>query len=136
MTIQRLPIISVAAAFLVLAAAAPALAEDARCAGCGMKVDLESRFTSKIVQGEKTLLFCDVGDLLRFLDEKPASTAGARVRDHRSGEWIRAQDAFYVRSEKDFSTPMRWSIAAFARKEDAAAFGAPMDLAGALRAVK
>jgi hypothetical protein len=40
-------------------------------------------------------------------------------------------DAFYVRSEKAFSTPMRWGIAAFAKKVDAAAFGAPMDLPAA-----
>ncbi len=133
MTIERLPSL---AALLVLAATAPCRAEDPRCAGCGMKVDMESRFASRIVQGEKTLMFCDVGDLLTFLDGKPALVAAALARDHGSGEWIRAQDASYVRSEKAFRTPMRWGIAAFKNRKDAAAYGAPMDLAQALRAVK
>jgi hypothetical protein len=134
MTITRLLTVSMAA--LALAAAVPCFAQDARCAACGMKVDLESRFASKIVQGEKTLLFCDVGDLLGFLDGKSALSAAARVRDHGTGEWIRAEDAFYVRSEKAFRTPMRWSIAAFENRQDAAAHGAPMDLASALKAVR
>lgn len=123
-------------AFLLLTAAAPSLADDPRCAGCGMKVDLRSRFASKIVQGKDALLFCDVGDLLRYLADKPTSMAAARVQDHRSGEWIRAQDAFYVKSEKAFQTPMGWGMGAFAKKKDAAALGAPMDIAAAMRAVK
>ncbi len=124
------------AAFVLLAAATPSLADDPRCAGCGMKVDLQSRFASRIVDGKETLLFCDVGDLLKYLSGKQSSAAAAAVRDHRSGEWIRAQDAFYVRSEKAFQTPMGWSIAAFAKRADAAAFGAPMDLGAALRSVR
>ncbi len=135
MTIQRLTV-SFLAAFLFLAPAARSLADDPRCAGCGMKVDLQSRFTSRIVQGKETLLFCDVGDLLRFLAEKPSSTAAAGVRDHRTGEWVSARDAFYVKSEKAFHTPMGWSIGAFSSRTDAAAFGAPMDLAAATRAVR
>ncbi len=109
---------------------------NAQCAECGMKVDVESRFVSRIVQGTETLAFCDIGDLLSYMNKKSAPPAAAQVRDERSGRWISAEKAFFVRSEKAFRTPMGWSIAAFEKKEEAAAFGAPMDVAGALRTVK
>jgi copper chaperone NosL len=121
---------------LVLYAAAPESALAAGCAECGMMVDRESKFCAKIVQGGKTSLFCDIGDLLTHLNKKSLSPAGAQVRDYKTGEWINADKAFYVHAEKAFKTPMGWGIAAFKNKEDAAAFGKPLDLAGILGAVK
>lgn len=124
---------------LVVAALAPLPAipgETVKCAECGMTVDLGSKFCAKIVQDGKTLQFCDIGDLLVHLNTKSLSPAGSRVRDHKTGEWISADKAFYVHSGKAFKTPMGWGIAAFKNREDAAAFGSPLDLNGILRAVK
>ncbi len=123
----------VAAVALPLAAAVAL--EAVRCATCGMAVDLQARSTCRIGRDEKALVFCEVGDLLVHLNERPASPA-AEVKDHRTGEWLPAEKAFYVRSEKAFRTPMGWSIVAFGSREEAAAFGEPMDLEAARRAVR
>jgi nitrous oxide reductase accessory protein NosL len=132
----RSPTFLLGAVLILLAPATSSSAETVRCTECGMKVDVESRFTSRIVQGEGALMFCDIGDLLTYLNRTPSSRAAAQVRDHRSGKWIGAEKAFYVRSEEAFRTPMGWSIAAFESREVAAASGTPMDLAGALGAVR
>lgn len=125
---------------LALAAAVPAPAlsgQTMNCAECGMTVDSGSKFYALIEGDAGTVLpFCDIGDLLVYLNKKSLAPAGARVRDHKTGEWISADKAFYVHSEKAFKTPMGWGIAAFRNREDAAAFGAPLDSKGIMRAVK
>lgn len=120
-----------------LFAAVPAYAaQPAQCAECGMIVDPGSKFHAQITLEGKTLPFCDIGDLLTYLIKKQLSTAQAEVKDTTTGEWISADKAFYVQSEKTFKTPMGWGIAAFKMKEEAAAFGAPLDIKGILRAMK
>ena len=32
-----------------------------------MKAEMDSKFTSKITQGDTTLFFCDIGDLFAYL---------------------------------------------------------------------
>ncbi len=114
----------------------PASAEPAQCAECGMTVDESSKFHAKAVEAGKSLQFCDIGDLLVYLSKRSLSPSMAQVKDYRTGEWIGAEKAFYVRSEKTFKTPMGWGIAAFGTKADAAAFGAPADITGVLKAFK
>ncbi len=133
---SRSLVLLLAAAATALAPGPLALAGSARCTQCGMVVDAKSRSTSRIVQGEKALMFCDVGDLLTYLNRSSAPPAGAEVRDYRSGEWISAERAFYVHSAAAFRTPMGWGIVAFESRKEAEAFGAPLDLAGARRAVR
>jgi copper chaperone NosL len=123
-------------ALSIFFAAAPKGALAANCAECGMMVDLESKFCAKIVQDGKTLLFCDIGDLLTHLNKKSLSPDRALVRDYKTGEWITADKAFYVHADKAFKTPMGWGIAAFKNRDDAAAFGNPLDLTVILRAVR
>ncbi len=120
-----------------LHASVPASAgEHAQCAECGMTVKLGSKFCAKILLKGKTLQFCDIGDLLTYLNKKKISPSLAQVKDQRTGEWISADKAYYVHSEKTFKTPMGWDIAAFKTKEDAAAFGTPLDIKGILGALK
>ena len=38
-------------------------ADTIKCTECGMMVDVNSKFASKIVQADGTLYFCDIGDL-------------------------------------------------------------------------
>ena len=52
--------------FLVALAAFPVSAETIKCAECGMMSDLESKFTSRIMDRDKMLYFCDIGDLLVY----------------------------------------------------------------------
>ena len=116
--------------------ASPVVADTARCSECGMMVDQGSKFSSRLVQEGNQLDFCDIGDLLTYLNKRSISPSVAQVKDHTTGEPIAADKAFYVRAEKKFRTPMGWGIAAFKNKEDAASFGVPMDITAALKAVK
>ncbi len=124
------------AALLVFVCSLPVVAETITCAECGMKSDLASKFTSKIIQGEKTLYFCDIGDLFTYLNKKKPENARAEVKDYNTGEWLDVHKAFYVHADKKFRTPMGWGIASFKDKNDAAAYGIVMDFEGAIKAVK
>ena len=124
------------AVLLVLACTLPAAAEMVSCAECGMPTDTASKFTSKIVQGDKTLFFCDIGDLFSHLKKTPALAAQAQVKDYPSGDWIDAKQAFYVHAEKKFHTPMGWGIASFRDKKTAAESGNALDFDGMVKALK
>jgi nitrous oxide reductase accessory protein NosL len=104
-----------------------ASAEMVSCAQCGMGADLGAKFTSRIVQVKQTLHFCDIGDLFAYLKANPAAAAVAQVKDYKSGEWVNAQQAYYVHSAKKFQTPMGWSIAAFKARPEGAEFGNALD---------
>jgi nitrous oxide reductase accessory protein NosL len=116
----------------------PALsaAETVTCAECGMTCDTAAKFTSRIVQGDKILYYCDIGDLLTYLIKKKPQNARAEVRDYTSGEWMDAHTAFYVHDDKRFKTPMGWGIASFKNKKDASGFGTLMNFDETLKAVR
>jgi nitrous oxide reductase accessory protein NosL len=113
-----------------------AFAATVKCTECGMMCDVASRFTSRIIQGDQTLYFCDIGDLFSYLSRKKPSVTRVEVKDYSTGEWIEAQKACYVHSEKRFKTPMGWGIAAFRDKNKASEFGATMDFDGTAKALK
>ncbi len=124
------------ALFLVALAAAPGFAETIKCAECGMMSDLGSKFTSKITEGDKVLYFCDIGDLLTYLNKHKQQTGRIEVKDYNSGEWIAAQNAAYVSAAAKFKSPMGWGIAAFKDPKSAAVYGSSIDFNAALKAVK
>ncbi len=101
-----------------------------------MDVDLNSKYAAKIVQGETTSYFCDIGDLFAYMNAKGSPFSGAMVKDYDSGDWIDASKAFYVRAVKKFSTPMGWGVAAFREKERAMKFGEVLDADGARAILK
>jgi len=123
-------------ALLISAPAHPAAAETVKCAECGMTCDVAAKFTSRIIQGDQTLYFCDIGDLFSYLKRKMPSATRVEVKDYNTGDWIDAYKAYYVHSEKKFKTPMGWSIASFKDKDRASEFGTAMDFDGAARALK
>lgn len=98
-----------------------AAGETAPCAECGMATTLTGRFTARIIQGKDTLFFCDIGDLIVFLNRQKMAEFRAEVRDFPTGEWLDARQAFYAREKKLYLTPMSWGIAAF--RDPAAAPG-------------
>ena len=112
---------------LILFFSFSASAEIVSCAQCGMGADLNGKFTSRIVQPKQTQHFCDIGDLFAYLKAHPAAAADAQVKDFKTGEWINAQQAFYVNAAKKFQTPMGWGIAAFKTKPENAEFGTALD---------
>jgi nitrous oxide reductase accessory protein NosL len=121
---------------LIVLSLTPARAMDIRCTECGMTVMMDSKFISKITQGETTLFFCDIGDLFMYLKKIKMQAAGAEVRDFATGDWIDARKAYYVNSSKKFRTPMGWGIAAFKDKDEAAKAGKIMDFEGVANALK
>lgn len=123
-------------AVLPFAPLASSADQPARCTECGMRIDPGSKFVAQMNRNGKTLPFCDIGDLLVYLNKNSLPPSGAMVKDYVTGDWIGAEKAFYVHAESTFSTPMGWGIAAFAKKEEAAAFGAPLDITAVLKAVK
>ncbi len=123
--------------FFILFAAGTAWASDTvKCSECGMTCNVNAKFTSRIVQGDQTLYFCDIGDLFSYLNRKKPSVTRIEVKDYYSGEWTDAYKAYYVHSEKKFKTPMGWGIAAFVDKNKAAEFGTAMDFDGMAKALK
>ncbi len=114
----------------------PAPAQSISCAECGMTSDLASKYTARIVKAEKILYFCDIGDLLVFINKKKEQNIKAEVKDFITGEWLEAQKAYYVHDEKKFKTPMAWGVASFKTKKEAAAFGPVMSFPGALETVR
>jgi nitrous oxide reductase accessory protein NosL len=130
-----LPIIGIAITLIVLFLF-PVHAKDTRCTECGMMVHMDSKFISKITQGETPLYFCDIGDLFTYLKRKNVQDGKIEVRDYTSGEWIDARKAFYVKSGKKFDTPMGWGIAAFKDKNEASQSGSAMDFETTAKAWK
>src|SRR5512142_1597070 len=113
-----------------------ALAADVPCFQCGMIVDFGSKFTAKIAAADRTLLFCDIGDLFAYLKRKKLSADGAFVKDYPSSEWVEAKAAYFVHDEKKFKTPMGWGVAAFRDRGRAAEAGKVMDWDAAARAMQ
>ncbi len=123
-------------ALLTSALVHPVNAQTVKCTECGMSCDISAKFTSRIIQGDQTLYFCDIGDLFSYLKRIKPSVTRAEVKDYNTGEWVDAYKAYYVRSEKKFKTPMGWSVASFRDKNKAMEFGAAMDFDATARALK
>ncbi len=113
-----------------------ALAETVKCAECGMSCDVAAKFTARIVQGDQTQYFCDIGDFFTYLGRKKPDATRMEVKDYPTGEWIDAHQAYFVHAEKKFKTPMGWGIAAFRDKNKAAEYGTATDFDGTAKAVK
>jgi hypothetical protein len=96
----------------------------------------DSTFSSKIVVGDYTLYFCDIGDLLVYLRERKTGSTNARVKDYRSGDWIEVAKEFSVHEPRRFMTPMGWGVDLFKDKKDAEDFGVPTDITAASRRLK
>jgi nitrous oxide reductase accessory protein NosL len=121
---------------IVLSFTTISAAEMTKCSECGMMVDVNSKFASKIVQADKTLYFCDIGDLFNYLKRTKQNGFKMEVRDYKTGEWVDARAAYYVHAEKKFKTPMGWGIASFKDSKDATEFGAVMDFDATTKALK
>jgi nitrous oxide reductase accessory protein NosL len=121
---------------IVFSFTAVSAAETIKCSECGMMVEVNSTFASKIVQADKTLYFCDIGDLFSYLKRTKQNDFKAAVKDYKTGDWIDARTAYYVHAEKKFRTPMGWGIASFKNQKDAAEFGTVMDFDAAAKALK
>jgi hypothetical protein len=96
----------------------------------------DSAFSLKIVVGDHTLYFCDIGDLLVYLRERKTDPTYARVKDYRSGDWIEVAKDFSIHEPRRFITTMGWIVASFKDKKDAEDFGVPSDITAVSRRLK
>ncbi|MDA8325835.1 MAG: nitrous oxide reductase accessory protein NosL [Nitrospiraceae bacterium] len=94
----------------------------AKCAECGMGINPNSPFVCfAVTNGGQFLYFDEPGEMLIHIrNMKDIKTI--RVKDFATGRWVDGRAAYYVKS-KEFKTPMRWDIAAFAAVKDAGARG-------------
>lgn len=84
------------------------------CSFCRMSIS-EKRYAAEFVDNDgQPFKFDDIGCMANYLKQKKSNTAIAAtfVMDFDRLEWVKAENAFYVRSS-DFKTPMNGGIVAF-----------------------
>lgn len=107
--------------FLVACAAgqiSPVPIEDGdACSFCRMAIS-ERQFAGEIIKTDESVLkFDDIKCMLRYQQkaEDRSKPAAIFVTDYASKEWVKAEDAFFTRSET-IKTPMGGGIIAFRDK--------------------
>jgi copper chaperone NosL len=91
-----------------------ALAPEDMCDYCRMVIS-EKRYAAEFIDNEgKAFKFDDIGCMVNFIKSKRSTTKVVAhfVMDFDSRQWIKADDAYYVRSP-ELTTPMNGGIAAF-----------------------
>jgi copper chaperone NosL len=74
----------------------------------------EKRYAAQLIDGEgKAHKFDDIGCMVNSAKKNNQNQVRARfVMDYDKQEWIKAENAFYVRSN-EFATPMNYGFVAF-----------------------
>ena len=91
-----------------------ALAPEDMCSHCRMAIS-EKQYAAELIDSEGTAFkFDDIGCMVHFLKSAKNKTtiAASFVMEFSERQWIKADDAFYVRSS-EFTTPMNGGIVAF-----------------------
>ncbi len=90
------------------------------CSHCRMAVS-EREFAAEVVApGGQVDYFDDVGCLAAWVSEhRPPAEAGIYVVDFETGEWLNAESAHYVKTDR-IPTPMASGLVAFGDPERAA----------------
>jgi copper chaperone NosL len=91
------------------------------CEFCGMIVSEERFAAGYITPAGQEHIFDDIGDLVQARLKNPEAAAAIFVHEYDDHIWIKAEIAFYVKSD-NLPTPMLSGIAAFASAERARDF--------------
>jgi copper chaperone NosL len=97
-----------------------ALTREDMCSYCRMAIS-EKQYAAQLIDGEgQASKFDDIGCMTNFIDSKKNSPKPAAyfVMDFDERQWVKAEDAFYVRSE-ELQTPMNKAIVAFRNQSNA-----------------
>jgi copper chaperone NosL len=91
------------------------------CDACGMLIS-DAKFAAATVEEDGTAhKFDDIGDLVSHYAAHPGTKVKAYfVHDYPSEKWLRAENAYFVKSEQ-IHTPMAHGIAAYADRVTAEA---------------
>ncbi|MBX3282858.1 MAG: nitrous oxide reductase accessory protein NosL [Acidobacteria bacterium] len=87
------------------------------CSFCRMAIS-ERQFAAEIIKNDETVLkFDDIACLLRYRERSEDKTKPAAifVTDYDTKDWVKAEDAFFMRSET-IKTPMGGGILAYRDK--------------------
>ncbi len=98
-----------------------ALVPDDMCTYCKMAIS-EKPYASELIDSEGDVFkFDDVGCMLNFLNRRMSGKSARAyfVMDFNERQWIKAEEAFYVRSSS-IKTPMSGGIIAFKTQAQAA----------------
>lgn len=91
-----------------------ALAPEDMCSYCKMVIS-EKQYAAELIDSEgQAFKFDDIGCMANFIKSKRnnAKTAAYFVMDFNERQWIKAEDAYYVRSS-ELTTPMNGEIIGF-----------------------
>ncbi len=88
------------------------------CDRCGMIISEEKFAAAYWTKDGEAHRFDDIGGMLAYTAENPQDIASYWVHDITTGEWIRAENAYYV-LDSDLMTPMGFGIAACAEEDQA-----------------
>jgi copper chaperone NosL len=83
------------------------------CDRCNMIISEEKYAAAYWTQAGEARRFDDIGGMLAHITENTEEVVSYWVHDFETGEWIRAEEAFYV-ADSDLITPMGFGIVAFA----------------------
>lgn len=89
-----------------------ALAPEDTCGYCRMAIS-ETQYAAELIDGDgQASKFDDIGCMANFLKKNKAKPVAYFVMDFNERQWIKAEDAFYLRSS-ELSTPMNGGLIAF-----------------------
>ncbi|MCP4248222.1 MAG: hypothetical protein GY778_14345 [bacterium] len=91
------------------------------CDYCRMVISQEKFAAAIVDEAGSATRFDDVGCLVDYRRERPATANNVWVHDHAGGGWIAAEPAWFVRDPRGL-TPMGSGLTAFALRPDAEAF--------------
>lgn len=97
-----------------------ALVPEDMCSYCRMAIS-DERYAAELINSEgQTFKFDDIGCLANFIQNKKSNTKTVAyfVMDFDERTWVKAEDAYYVRSA-EVSTPMNGGVIAFQNRERA-----------------
>lgn len=124
--LQKMPLL-ILVVVLSLAACSPATDFDQppdirygedTCDRCLMIIN-EARFAAACVTADgETRRFDDIGGMVAYIDETAEDVAVYWVHDYDTEEWLKAGEAFFVKSDSQH-TPMGFGIVAFASQNRA-----------------
>lgn len=90
-----------------------ALEREDMCAYCKMAISEKQYAAEFIDQDAQAFKFDDIGCMLNFVQSKKiANVAAYYVMDFDERQWLKAEDAYYVRSS-ELDTPMGGGLIAF-----------------------
>lgn len=91
-----------------------ALVPEDMCSYCRMAIS-EKQYAAELIDSDGTAFkFDDIGCMVHFLKTGKSKTtvAASFVMEFNERQWLKADDAFYVRSS-EFTTPMNGGMVAF-----------------------